>query len=203
MTRLATGTPAVLLLTALLGGGEATAQTIQLAPFAGYQFGGSFVQQATGLKFSLDSSLDYGGTVDVAISKNWRFEALYSRQESKLQGGGGGALFDLNVERLMGGIVEEKGEGRTRWFGVFLAGATRYSPRLAGFDTDTRFTLGVDLGLKSFFSDHFGMRAEVRGFYTFTETNGGVFCGNGTCLFLFGGSGVWQGDVSGGLILAF
>jgi len=26
---------------------------------------------------------------------------------------------------------------------------------------------------------------------------------NGTCLFAFSGKGLWQGDVSGGLILAF
>jgi hypothetical protein len=103
----------------------------------------------------------------------------------------------------MAGIVEEKGEGRSHFFGVALAGVTRFVPGLSGFDTDSRFTLGVDLGVKHFLSDNFGLRAELRGFYAFTETNGGVFCAQGTCLFAFGGKGLWQGDVSGGIILAF
>ncbi len=48
-----------------------------------------------------------------------------------------------------------------------------------------------------------GLRFEARGLYTLVRASGGVFCANGSCLFAFSGSGLWQGDVSGGLILAF
>lgn len=181
---------------------EAGAQSVQLEPFGGYQFGGSFQSPVLGVKASLHSSLAYGGTADFAIGEHWRVELLYSRQPTEVRASGA-ADFDLNVERYMGGLVEEKGEGRTRFFGVALGGVTRFAPGLGGFDTDTRFTLGVGLGLKHFLSDHFGLRTELRGFYTFTSTNGGVFCAGGTCLFVFGGHGLWQGDVSGGVILAF
>jgi Outer membrane protein beta-barrel domain len=203
MSRLPRPSVPLLLATALFASAEARAQTLQLAPFAGYQFGGSFKQVDTGIKHSLKSSLDYGGTLDLAIGKRWRLEFLYSRQETGLKGGNGASLFDLNLERYMGGIVEEKGEGSSRYFGAFLGGVTRFVPKVPGFGAKSNFTLGVSLGIKHFFSDHLGMRAEVRGLYTFTETDGGVLCSNGTCLFLFGGSGLWQGDVSGGVILAF
>jgi hypothetical protein len=193
----------VVLAAASLAAADARAQSVQFAPFAGYQFGGSFHEQASGVEFSLKDSLSYGGTMDVAINKHWRVELLYSRQPTELGPSGGAAAFDINVERYMAGIVEEKGEGPSRFFGVALAGVTRFVPSLSGFDSDSRFTLGVDLGLKHFVSDHFGLRTEVRGFYTFTETGGGVLCTGGTCLFAFSGSGLWQGDVSGGLILAF
>ena len=35
------------------------------------------------------------------------------------------------------------------------------------------------------------------------KTDGGTFCAGGTCVFAFSGQGCLQGDVSGGLILAF
>ena len=44
---------------------------------------------------------------------------------------------------------------------------------------------------------------EARGFYTLVKGEGGMACANGTCLFAFSGNGLWQGDVSVGLILAF
>ena len=193
----------ILMAAVSLAAADASAQSVQLAPFGGYQFGGSFYSPALGASASLRSSLSYGGTADFAIGEHWRVELLYSRQPTELRAGDASA-FDVNVERLMGGIVEEKGEGRTRFFGVGLVGITRFVPGLGGFDSESRFTLGVGLGLKHFLSDHFGLRAELRGFYTFTEVDGGVFCsGGGTCLFVFGGHGLWQGDVSGGVILAF
>jgi len=182
------------------GAVRAQAQTVQLSPFVGFQFGGSFVAPS-GAGFSLNDSLDYGGGVDVAISQSWRAGLLYSRQETELRGSG--PSLDLTVERLMACLVEERGEGTGRFFGEALFGVTRFVPGLSGFDSDAHFTLGLTLGLKRFFSDNIGIRAQARGLYVFTDTNGGVFCTNGQCLFLFSGSGLSQGELSGGLILAF
>jgi hypothetical protein len=191
----------LVLLALAIGAVPAQAQTVQLAPFAGFQFGGSFVTPA-GAAFELHDSLDYGGGLDVAISSSWRVGLLYSRQDTELRGPG--PSFDLSVERLMASLVEERGEGTdARFFGEALFGVTRFVSGLGGYDTDSRFTLGVGLGLKRFFSEHFGVRGQVRGLYTFTEADGGVFCVNGECLFLFSGSGLWQGEVSGGLVIGF
>jgi hypothetical protein len=190
-----------MLLALAIGAVPAQAQTVQLAPFVGYQFGGSFVTPG-GAAFELQDSLDYGGGLDVAISSSWRVGLLYSRQDTELRGPG--PTFELSVERLMGSLVEERGEGTdARFFGELLVGVTRFVSGLGGYDTDSRFTLGVGLGLKRFFSEHVGVRGQVRGLYTFTEADGGVFCVNGQCLFLFSGSGLWQGEVSGGVVIGF
>lgn len=176
-------------------------QRVQLAPFAGFQFGGSFVTPS-GAGFELQDSFDYGGGLDFAVSPNWRVGVLYSRQDTELRGDG--PSFDLSVERLMGSLVEERGEDTdARFFGEALFGVTRFLTGVGDYETDSRFTLGVGLGLKRFFSEHFGVRGQVRGFYTFTETDGGVACVNGACLFLFSGSGLWQGELSGGLVVGF
>jgi hypothetical protein len=169
--------------------------TVQIAPFAGYQFGGS-VRTLSGANVSL-SGVDYGGTLTVRISESWSVEALYSRQSVELTG-----PFDATVERYMGGIVEERDHGRSRFFGVALVGATRYVPALPQYGSQAVFTIGLGLGVKSLLAKHIGFRLDARGFYAITEAGGGLFCSGG-CLFTFNGSGLWQGDVSGGIVLAF
>ena len=88
-------------------------------------------------------------------------------------------------------------------FGTVWLGATRFVPGLAGFDSETKFGGGVGLGVKTFLAKNVGLRFEARGLYTLVNGEGGVFCSNGSCLFAFSGRGLWQGDVSAGLILAF
>jgi hypothetical protein len=110
----------------------------------------------------------------------------------------------VTIERYLAGFQEEKGEGGTvRWFGTVWLGATRFVPGLGGYDATTKFGGGVGLGVKMFFAKNVGLRLEARGFYTLVKGEGGAFCVNGQCLFAFSGTGLWQGDVSGGLILAF
>lgn len=195
--------PAALALALLLGGAEAGAQSVQITPFVGYAFGGSVRDTVLDESRSFDAALAYGGSLSFPISQSWRFELLYSRQETKLSGDGLSPSFDVTIERYLGGFQEEKGEGNVRWFGTVWLGATRFVPGLGGYDSETKFGGGVGLGVKTFPVKNVGLRFEARGFYTLVKGEGGAFCANGTCLFAFSGTGLWQGDVSAGLILAF
>ncbi len=177
---------------------------IQIAPFVGYQFGGSIFSETFNRKFSFKSGLNWGGSIDFAIGGTWRFEAYYSRQDTELQSEGlAGAAFDVKVERLMVGFQEEKGEGSVKFFGTILFGATRYTPANSALSSDTRFSAALGLGVKSFFTPNVGLRLESHAFYTSVKSGGGVFCTAGTCIFRYSGSGIWQGDVTAGLIIAF
>jgi hypothetical protein len=178
--------------------------TIQIAPFVGYQFGGSIFSETFNRKFSFESGLNWGGSVDFAIGETWRVEAYYSRQDTDLRSAGlADAAFDLKVERLMVGLQEEKGAGSVKFFGTILLGATRYTPVDGTLSSDTRFSAGLGLGVKSFFTPNVGLRLEGHAFYTSVQGGGGVFCGPGHCVFTYTGSGIWQGDVAAGLIIAF
>jgi hypothetical protein len=178
----------------------AQAQMPELAPFGGFQFGGSFATPA-GVPVSLHDSFDYGGTFDVPIAESWRLGLLYSRQSTDLRGQG--SSFDVTVERWLASAVEEQGEGKVRFFGEALVGITRFVPGLNGVGSDVRFTGGVGLGVKRFLSDKLGVRAQARVFYVFSQASSGAFCNNGNCLFLFSGSGLWQGEVSAGVVIGF
>ncbi len=195
--------PAALAVGLLLGAAPARAESVQITPFVGYAFGGSVRDTVLDESRSFDAALDYGGSLSFPISQGWRFELLYSRQATKLAGGLG-PPFDVTIERYLAGFQEEKGEGgNVRWFGTVWLGATRFVPGLGGFDSETKFGGGVGLGVKVFPVKNVGLRLEARGLYTLVKGEGGAFCSNGTCLFAFSGTGLWQGDVSAGLILAF
>jgi len=181
--------------------GPATAQQVEVAPFAGVQFGGSFESPAAGA-YAIGTGPVFGGTVDIAIAPSWRVELLYSRQATELSNPLQAARFDLKVERYMVGIEEEKGD-RARFFGVFLLGVTRFVPGFGGYDSDERFTLGLSLGVKTSLSRRLGLRAEARGFFVNVSSYGATVCSNGTCLFHLNASGLWQGDVTAGVTLAF
>ena len=174
----------------------ASASDVSLSPFAGLQFGGGF-DYYLGSHVSIGAGLEYGGLLDVG-GDHWGANFLYTRETGGLEGV---PLVELTVERYLGGIREQKGQGRTRYSGVFLLGATRFVP--AGFGGNTRFTAGLGLGVITSLSPHFGLRADIHGYYAFVSAGGGMACANGTCLFAFSSSGMMQGDLTAGLVLKF
>jgi hypothetical protein len=201
MKRILRGRP-LALLAFLFCTQSAGAADVELAPFAGVQFPGAVATANSGRTATFGIGVDYGAALDVAVADGWRVELLYSRQGTDLSTRGGGGRFALDLERYFIGIEEEKGGPQTRFFGVFLAGLTRFAPGLEGYDSDVRATLGLSLGIKHALSDRFGLRAEGRAFFVNVDSGGGVLC-NGSCLFVFRGSGLWQGDLSAGVTLGF
>jgi hypothetical protein len=194
--------PGTLAALAILVSAQGTAATdVELAPFAGIQFPGSVAAVDSRRTATFGIGLDYGAALDIEVAEGWQVELLYSRQGSNLSTRGGSRL-NVDIERYLVGIQEEKGGPRTRFFGVFLAGATRFAPGFAGYDSDVRATLGLSLGIKHALTDRFGLRAEGRAFFVNVNSGGGLICSGG-CLFVFRGSGLWQGDVSAGVIFGF
>ena len=197
---------ASLLLALALLAAPARAGEVQLAPSAGFAFGGYLQSPTYDSRFTFDESANFGATLDVAFADTWRVEALFSHQSTELRGRRAELpRFEQTVERYMVGIVEEfDSDTRWRFFGVGLLGATRLDPGLDGVDSELRFALGLSLGTKFLASRRVGLRLEGRVFYTVVESGGSAFCnGQGTCFFNFSGSGLWQGDVTAGLILRF
>ena len=191
---------ALLLLARAAGAGE-----VELAPFAGLQFGGHVHSPVFGASYSVHESLAYGATLDIPIDDVWRVEVLFSRQETELRAPLGElTVFPLAVERYMVGIVEEREPvHHIAFFGVGLAGATRFVPPDFDNGSALRFAVGLSLGAKVKADDHFGLRFEARGFYTVVDADGAIFCRGGRCLFAFDGEGLWQGDITAGLIIGF
>ena len=104
----------------------------------------------------------------------------------------------------MVGIQEEhETDGPFRFFGVALLGATRLVPGLSGIDSELRFAAGLALGTKVPAGTRFALRFEARGFYTVVDSGGAVFCRTGPACSVSADSGIWQGDVTAGVVLRF
>lgn len=182
----------------LLRAAPAAAGDVAIAPFVGFQYGGALDSVVSG-RASIGVGLQYGATLDVAIGeRGWGTDVLFARQESELAGV---PRVGVAVERYMAGVREEKGDDRFRFRGVFLIGATRLA--LDGLGSDVRFTGALGLGGSVSLSPRVALRADARAYYAVVSFAGGTACVSGSCLYVFGATGVWQGDVTAGLELRF
>ena len=177
----------------LLAAGSARGGDVEVAPFFGLQYGGT-LGAPEGRTVAIDVGPQYGATLDVAFAQRWSIELLYARQETEAAST---PRIGLAVERYMAGVREEKEVGRGRFHGVGLLGLTRAVAD--GVGADERFTVALGLGLRWPLTRHLGLRVDARGYYAIVSSGGGSACVNGSCLLVFGGSGVWQGDFTAGL----
>ena len=204
-----------LLLILMLGAvpGVARAQSVEIAPFGGWQFGGGFGTQE-GL-VNINADVAYGISVDVRVRQDGFLEFIYSRKETTLELRSDDPfdqflinkeVFDVSVEYYQaGGVFEFDVENRAvRPFVVLTAGVTRLRPERADLESEWRFSMGGGGGLKVFLSERWGLRFDARAWPTFLSGGGKFFCSlPGGCLIGFNTATSWQGSATAGVILAF
>jgi hypothetical protein len=86
-------------------------------------------------------------------------------------------------------------------FGAFSLGATQYHFKNSSIDDSWRFSMIFGLGVKYYASERMGIRIQANLPLTFFSSNAGVACP--PCSLYYGGTGVFQFDVGGGLFLNF
>ena len=185
----------------------AAAQSFELTPFAGWRFGGGFEDLATGAGIDLDDGLSYGLILGIPWNAQHRsrLELIWSRQDTAIGAASAGDPgFDLDVHYLhVSGMVPfATSNDRLDVLLSIGAGATIMLPGIDGAGSEVRFSASAAVGLLYHASDRIGIRLEARGWYTFTEAGGAVFCSGG-CVVAFSGSGFGQGELTAGLQLGF
>ena len=183
-----------------------THESVEIIPFGGARTGGGVTGELDGAsrEFGFGSGASYGGVLDFNLHKNnFKLELLYSRQRTEIESANLLVRdgLKLNIEYLQGGLLQEVGSEKSRFYVSVLLGASRFSPE--GFDSETKFSLSLGGGLKFFPSRHVGLRFDARAFLSFVKSDVGGVCANGRCIFSYSGSHMTQGDFTGGLILAF
>jgi len=189
--------------------GPAIAQTVEIAPMAGYRFGGDFTLTDADGALEVKESAAFGASLCVKVAEDGELEALFARQDTRLARNGffeSSPLFDLVVETYHFGGNYLLGQDGSRWrpyFGVGL-GVTRLVPEPDDLESESRFSASFAGGLKAYFSRHLGLRLEGRWFFTFMESDSQVFCDSfGVCLVHNSGAELSQGEVRGGLVVRF
>ena len=193
----------------------AGAADLELTPFVGYQFGGTFESDYDDDDdffddVDIEESESYGLMLDIGITRNAQIELFYSRQESAFEDSDFfGGLFDDNeifgdveIEYFHGGFLYQWAGGQVQPFAVATVGATRFT--LPG-DSDTRFSAAAGGGVKVFFNDHVGVRFDGRVYSTFIDEDDEVDCRRNrrVCYRYDDDVFLVQLDVKFGLIFAF
>jgi len=181
----------------------AFAQAVEVAPFAGYRFGGDFFELLAGSAVDLDISPALGVVVNVPLADGLQVEALVTHQQASVP------IFVSRFEpparrrvtvgyAQVGGLQEFSG-GRVRPFLTGLLGLTRYAG--AG-DSEVRLTVGAGGGVKLFPQSHVGLRLDGRLHATFVDADARfIACGPGTCVSQLHVDVVWQAELSAGVVL--
>lgn len=180
---------------------------VEITPFYGYQFGGSY--DVVRGKLSVPAAGVWGFTFDVRVTDDAMIEFLYSRQDSNLrfqQGGVGPKedLFDLAVEYYQGGGLIEFGDGPVKPYVALGAGVLRLNPKAGELDSEWRFAASFAGGVKVL-PGRIGFRAEFRALVPFYGGGFAIGCGGaGGCYTgVAGFAATIQGNVNAGLIIAF
>jgi len=188
----------------LLGGIQRlSAQGIEVAPFAGYGFGGNPFDGAAGRVLDGDGSRVLGALVDIPLPNGLHFEGLFSRQAADVlvafQPLAPPAPLRLSVDHWQGGGLQEFGIGQFRPFAVGTLGLTRYA---AGANSEVRFSFGAGGGVKLFPVSHIGVRLDARLFGTLIDVDGTrVICVTGACAVALHLHVLWQAEFTAGLIV--
>lgn len=188
---------------------DASAQIIEITPFAGYQLAGTMKGYYGDVK--LDNALSYGGRIGVGLSTTTFVEFTYLRSDTEGQyfeyGGTIGDKTPLSSNYIQLGGLQEMDMGVFSPFITLAGGLAVWSPKNSGdFSTYTQFAFSFGGGTKIWITDNIGFRLQATMLMPLVYNGAGIGCGIGTGGASCGG-GIYtritpfQGEFSGGLII--
>ncbi|MBP9699252.1 MAG: hypothetical protein KBD85_04450 [Elusimicrobia bacterium] len=178
----------------------ARAMPLEVGPFGGWRFGGSF-DDAWGQSHTADASGSFGGLMDIYFGPDSALEILFSRQESSFQGDTFASIpFNYTMDHYQIGGLKEYREGKFRPFLAGLLGLTHVKTKS---ESDDFFSFTLDGGAKYYLTSWLGFRTDLRCYLMFT--NGAVAASSGPSggSVSYSGDVFVQGEVAGAAFLAF
>lgn len=180
--------------------------------YGGYVPASKTMYSYNGYRLRIDGAGNFGAGLGYVTPYGIVAELSYMRFSSELyQDGGVVEIVErqpINVEYYQLGVMKPLMEGETFVpYGMFSLGASRFNPTESSEDA-WRFAVAGGLGMKYFFTDNIGIKAQARILLPLYFGGIGFGCGIGT-----GGSGcgggagfgseIIQGDFTGGVVLRF
>lgn len=186
----------------------AAQRTVEFTPTAGYRFGGTV--DGEGGEFAANDGLAWGFTFGYRVKPDGLVEFVYERQPTTIlftpDTGAQVTVGDAAIDYLqVGGALEFGHNEKTKPFFALTVGASHFDPSSSDLGDDWRFSFGGALGVKTYLSERFGLRAQGRVWMTglsgdtdfwCTLPGGCVIAGDGNTFFT-------QGEFSGGLMFVF
>jgi len=193
-----------------------SAQGIQIIPMGGYQFpAGVDVSYNDGISGYRPARLRIKGNGNYGIGLHFTLpfqeitiSASFTNMESEVTiqplGQPTEKLFDASQEYWMFGILKEVDMDQLRPYGGLILGWTTVRPKESDYQNASKFSVGLEGGLKYFFNDIVGIMVHARLLLPVQWVGAGLSIGTGGAgAGLTTGSSIIQGDVGGGLVIAF
>jgi hypothetical protein len=182
----------------------ASAQTVQVAPFGGYRFGGDLYEEITATPLDIDGAPSIGASLDVFTGRGLSVTFIYSHQEARVDVPRTDAApqrVRLSIDHWHLGGTQEVGRGPLRPFFLGTLGLTRFG---GGGESEIRFSLGAGGGVKLLPTRHLGARLDGRVYAVFLDGDATTgICTPGVCVIGLDVSVVWQAEFTAGVIVSF
>ena len=200
-----------LLCAAANAGAQQQDSWIEVTPFGGYRFGGSFEVEESPDSYDLEDSNSFGLIFNFPHRANTRWEVLYSQQSTEAEYSGTATndpLIDLDLHVLqIGGTYQFEGDAVVPYLAATL-GATHAKASGTGSESDTFWSASIGLGFLIKPNSRVGLRLEARGYGTFTNSSTDLFCqtdpaAGGTCAFRVAGDIITQVEAFAGVVFRF
>ena len=197
---------ALILALSLVSAFSSAARAVEIAPFTGHRYGGSFEDANTLSGFELADAASFGLLLDFDSGPDQQIEVFLSRQDTQLTTAGtftGNPLFDLSIDYYhIGGLYLLPTDGLMHPFVSGTIGMTRMIPKRSDLTTENRLSLSLGGGAKFFFSKNVGLRFDVRAIYTMLNADTAVFCSGG-CTIKVRSNGFVQTEAGAALLMRF
>lgn len=184
---------------------------VEISPYAGYTFGGLTSYNYNGYRLRIDGSANYGGTIGYVLpTDGLTIELGYNHTKSTIKQDGG--LIDIieptpiNVNYITLGVQAPfMYSEQLVPYGLIALGAAQYNPTELK-DDYWRFALNLGVGVKYYFTDVIGVKAQAKLYMPLYFGGFGFGCGIGTGGANCGGgagfgSEIVQLDLVGGLVV--
>jgi hypothetical protein len=177
----------------------------ELIPHVGYAWTGA---RSAGSEFDtgeldIEDSEYFGIIGDYTVRPGGQVRLQYRRQDTDLVYRGltlGKVSTDVAVEYFQLGGLAGVERGKFFPYGSFTLGATRFSA--SDFDEDDwKFSMLLGFGVKAYGGDRIGFMFQGTFPFTIMEGGGAIAVGPAGGFATFGGSGIGQFDLTGGLII--
>jgi opacity protein-like surface antigen len=186
----------------------------EIAPFAGYRFGGTFEIEDSPDSYDIEDSASYGLILNFPHRANTRWELLYSRQstEAKFSDPASiNALLDIDTQILqIGGTYQFESDDLGASVQPYLAatiGGTHVKASANGSESDTFWSGSMGLGILIAPNSRVGLRLEARGHVTFTNSSTDLLCvvspDVNACAIEVTGDVITQFETFAGLVVRF
>jgi opacity protein-like surface antigen len=171
---------AVLVFVPVLAGAQESG--VEITPYVGYRFGGTFESEETTAEYEMQDSSSFGLLVNFPHKRNTQWEVLYSQQSSAADYSGmTGPDPEVDVEihvLQLGGTYLFDGEKAQPYLAATIGG-THIRTESTTSQDDTFFSGSIGLGVKFMPSARIGIRLEARAYGTLIDSSSQIFCSTG------------------------